>query len=261
MSDNKVRGVVDLVILLDVTGSMQECIDAVKSSIATFVESLSMSDANNDIPIKDWRIKVVGYRDHQSNESTWLIDNPFVRDVSSLQSQLALPSMQASGGGDEPESLLDALFSVSQMAESGHQDEESPAAWRPRGAAARAIVFFTDASFRTSMTIPEAVGGGIGDVLTALTGSKIILCGFCPEWDGYLELATCDRAEIEFVVRVEESPALAGLGKPGDEGKAAMKAAVAALKAKSADGAAFTKVMAQLAKSLSKSVSAEALPC
>lgn len=261
MSDNKLKGVVDIVILLDVSGSMQECIDAVKGSISSFINTLSTKDANNDAPIKDWRIKVCGYRDHQHNESNWLADNPFVRDVEAVQAQINAPTMQAFGGGDEPESLLDALYKLAKMDQAGVQDAEDATKWRARGTAARAIVFFTDATFKTPMTIPEAAGGGVPDVITAIMSNRIILCGFCPEWAGYLELASADRAEFEFVAREADSPALAGLGKPGDEGRAAMVAAVAALTAKASDGAAFTKIMIQLAKTISKSATVEAAAC
>ncbi|MEI7728109.1 MAG: hypothetical protein WCO56_00945 [Verrucomicrobiota bacterium] len=261
MADNKIKGVVDIVVLLDVTGSMQECIDAVKNSISTFISGLAVKDANNEAPIKDWRMKICGFRDHQANESNWFVDNPFVRDVAAVQTQLAAPTMQASGGGDEPESLLDALFKLAKMEQAGVQDAEDPNKWRARGTAARAIIFFTDATFKTPMTIPEAAGGGVPDVITAIIANRIILCGFCPEWQGYLDLASADRAEFEFVATVADTPALAGLGKPGDEGHAAMVAAVNALKAKASNSAAFTKVMQQLAKTISKSVAVEVAAC
>jgi hypothetical protein len=263
MSEKKIKGVVDIVILLDISGSMQDCIDAVKGSVSTFVSGLTATDANNESPIKDWRIKVCGYRDHQPSpgaiEENWFIDNPFAKDLASVQSQLA--AMDASGGGDEPESLLDALFKIAKMDQAGVQDSEDSGKWRARGTCARAVVFFTDATFKNPMTIPEASGGGIGDVITALMGSKIILCGFCPEWDGYHELASVDRAEIDFVARLDDTPALAGFGKPGEEGRAAMAASVNALKAKASDYAAFNKIMQQLAKSISKSVAVEAIEC
>ncbi len=63
MAETKVKGIVDIVILMDVTGSMQTCIDAVKQSVATFISSMTSTDANNGAPIKDWRLKVVGCRD------------------------------------------------------------------------------------------------------------------------------------------------------------------------------------------------------
>jgi len=261
MSDTKVKGVVDIVILLDTSGSMQECIDAVKTSIGTFVSGLESKDANNASPIKDWRIKICGYKDHAADPSDWFTDNPFVRDVASVQAQLAAPNMQASGGGDEPESLLDALFKIAKTEQAGMQDGDDPLKWRRRGTCARAVVFFTDATFNNPMTIPEASGGGIGDVITALMGARIIMAGFCPEWDGYHELASVDRAEIDFVATLSDTPALAGFGKPGEEGHAAAVAAINALKSKSSNPAAFTKIMEQLAKTISKSVAVEAADC
>jgi len=264
MSETKIKGVVDIVFLLDVSGSMQECIDAVKGSISTFINTLSAKDANTDAPIKDWRMKLGGYRDHQHNETNWFVENPFVRDAAAVQAQLSADNMQASGGGDEPESLLDALYKLAKMDQAGVQDTEDPNKWRARSTAARAVIFFTDATFKTPMTIPEGAGGGVPDVLTALSSNEVILCGFCPEWSGYLELATDGRAEFEFVARESETPALAGLGKPGDEGRAAMIASVGALKAKASDSAAFTKIMTQLARTISvfcDTVAAEQAAC
>jgi len=174
---------------------------------------------------------------------------------------LSASNMQARGGGDEPESLLDALFKLAKMEQCGVQDAEDPNKWRARGTAARAIIFFTDATFKTPMTIPEAVGGGVPDVITAILANRIILCGFCPEWQGYLDLGSADRAEFEFVPRVADTPALAGLGKPGEEGRAAMVAAVTALKAMASDAAAFTKVMRQLGASITKSAAVEVAAC
>jgi hypothetical protein len=50
---------------------------------------------------------------------------------------------------------------------------------------------------------------------------------------------------------------IAGLGKEGAEGLAAQKVAASALAAKASDTANFTKILEQLAKSLSKSVQVE----
>lgn len=258
MAENKIKGVVDIVVLLDVSGSMQECIDAVKGSISTFISGLAAKDANNEGLIKDWRMKIAGYRDHQHNEATWFVDNPFVRDAAAVQAQLSSPTMQASGGGDEPESLLDALFKLAKMEQAGVQDGEDANKWRARGTAARVVIFFTDATFKAPMTIPEAAGAGIPDVITLLLANRIMIVGFCPEWEGYAALATSDSAQFEYIARLSDTPALAGLGKPGDEGRAAMSAAVTALKTKAADATAFDKVMVQLAKTLVKTAAIEA---
>lgn len=252
----KIKGVVDIVVLMDVSGSMQECVDAVKQSVSTFISVMTSSDANNSSPIKDWRLKVVGYRDAEK-DTDWYVDNPFVRDVAGVQAQLSAPAMQARGGGDEPESLLDALYKVASMGEAGVQDGDDPNLWRPRGQAARAVIFFTDATFKTVMSLPEAKGGQLPDVVTRLAGAKVILCGFHPEWSGYDELGTIDKSQLVTVATVAEFPAIAGLGKEGAEGKAAQVAAVEALRAKASDTANFTKILEQLAKSLSKSVHVE----
>jgi hypothetical protein len=112
----KTKGVADIVFLIDVTGSMAPIIDALRKNIEVFVDSLSSGDANNAAPVKDWRGKVVGYRDIEAAEAEglpWIVDNPFVRDAGALKAQLA--TLQAAGGGDEPESLLDALYKVASM--------------------------------------------------------------------------------------------------------------------------------------------------
>jgi hypothetical protein len=115
-SRGKTKGVADIVFVVDISGSMAPCIDALRQNIEAFVESLSREDANNASPVKDWRAKVVGYRDFDSADSEglpWIVDNSFVRDTSELKAQLA--ALEANGGGDEPESLLDTLYKVATM--------------------------------------------------------------------------------------------------------------------------------------------------
>ena len=180
--ETKLKGVADIVILLDVSGSMQDCIDAVKRSVSDFIASYSSSDANGAAPITDWRMKIVGYRDTVAGPSDWFVDNPFVNDVAAVQAQLSAENMKASGGGDEPESLLDALFKLAKMDQSGVQDPVDPKKWRARGTSARSIIFFTDATYKTPMTISEAAGGDVRDVIREILQNRIFLAGFCPEW-------------------------------------------------------------------------------
>jgi hypothetical protein len=255
--ETKVKGVADIVILLDVTGSMQVCINAVKRSVSDFISIFSSSDANGAAPITDWRMKIVGYRDSEAGPSDWFIDNPFVTDVAAIQAQLAAENMKASGGGDEPESLLDALIKLAKMDQSGVQDPVDPNKWRARRASARAIIFFTDATFKKTITIPEAAGGTVTDVITAITQQRILLAGFCPEWEGYLDLGSTEGCYIDFVAKLKDTPALAGFGKSQDEVKAAQMAAAAALDTATGDPAKFTKLLETLAKTLQLSVQAE----
>jgi hypothetical protein len=197
----KTKGVADLVFVVDVSGSMATCIDALRTNIEMFVDSLSRGDANNAAPVKDWRGKVVGYRDFESAEADglpWIVDNPFVRDAGALKAQLA--TLQAVGGGDEPESLLDALYKVASMEAipKGSQSED-PNKWRYRSDAARVVIVFTDASFKETMGIPEAKGGSLQDVANVIMANRVILSLFAPNFEGYDRLSQIDKSEWEVV--------------------------------------------------------------
>lgn len=197
----KTKGVADLVFLVDVSGSMATCIDALRTNIEAFMDSLSRGDANNAAPVRDWRGKVVGYRDIEAAEHDalpWIVDHPFVRDAAALKSQLA--TLQAAGGGDEPESLLDALYKVASMEAipKGSQSEE-PGKWRYRSDAARVVIVFTDASFKETMSIAEAKGGSLQDVANVIMANRIILSLFAPNFEGYDRLSQIDKSEWEVV--------------------------------------------------------------
>ena len=197
----KTKGVADIVFVVDISGSMAPCIDALRQNIDTFVASLSSGDANNAAPVKDWRAKVVGYRDIECADSEglpWIVDNVFVRDQAELKAQLA--GLQANGGGDEPESLLDTLYKVAAMEATakGAQTVE-PGKWRYRSDAARVVVVFTDASFKETMSIPEAKGGSLQDVANMVMANRIILSVFAPNFEGYDRLSQIDKSEWEVV--------------------------------------------------------------
>jgi hypothetical protein len=238
----KTKGVADIVFTIDVSGSMEPCIDALRMNIEAFVESLSRGDANNAAPVKDWRAKVVGYRDLDSAESEgipWIVDNPFVHDVAALKSQLA--GLRAMGGADEPESLLDALFKVATMeaAPKGSQTVD-PNKWRYRSDAARVVIVFTDASFKETMGIPEAKGGSLQDVANVVMANRIILSIFAPNFEGYDRLSQIDKSEWETVEYEGLSPQ-------------------AALQKFTSDPVNFRNTLKQLAASVSRSAETVAL--
>jgi hypothetical protein len=241
-SREKTKGVADIVFVVDISGSMAPCIDALRQNIETFVGSLSSGDANNAAPVKDWRAKVVGYRDIEAAESEglpWIVDNDFVRDPAELKAQLG--ALQANGGGDEPESLLDTLYKVATMEATakGAQGAE-PAKWRYRSDAARVVVVFTDASFKETMSIPEAKGGSLQDVANVVMANRIILSLFAPNFEGYDRLSQIDKSEWE-VVEYE------GLN------------AQEALQKFTSDQANFRNTLKQLAASVSRSAETVAL--
>lgn len=195
MAENqKVKGVADIVFLVDATGSMQSCIDGLKNNLNTFIDSLTTPNVNNVLPVKDWRAKIVGFRDYEEDgANSWLEDNPFVTDVDQLKSQLS--RLVAQGGGDEPESLLDALFIQASMPQTEKGAPAEPYKWRYRRSATRIIIIFSDASYKRSMAIPAARGGGIDDVRNVVYANRIFLSIFAPDLSCYDQLSEFDRAE------------------------------------------------------------------
>ena len=232
----KIKGVADIVFLLDATGSMQPSIDAVKRNIGTFVDKLESPDENATLPVKDWRAAVWEFRDVRADGGRWLVRHPFVRSAGELRGQLG--GVVASGGGDEPESLLDALYAVAKMDASPRDTNEGePGRWRARGVATRVVVVFTDASFHPGLS--EPVGLDIDDTINAVEAAHLRLTLFAPKMECYDDLAETQHCKYEAV----ES-------RPGE-------CPVTALARFTGDSAAFAKTMAMLAASVSDSVAAE----
>jgi len=192
-SGKKVKGIVDIVFLMDATASMSSCIEAVKNNINSFIDSICDS-TKQDNPVGDWRAKVVGYRDFLDDaDAKALEDNPFVHnDANALKAQLA--ALEAVGGGDEPESLLVAIIHLAYMdaTENGTQALD-PNKWRYRGDAARVIIIFTDAPCH--METKE--GGTIEDVVNNCHSQRLCLNIFAPEYPCYEELEQIDKTEYE----------------------------------------------------------------
>ena len=238
----KTKGVADIVFLIDVSGSMKPCIDALRTNIEAFIDSLSKGEGNSAPPVSDWRGKVVGYRDVEAAQSEglpWIVDHPFVRDATALKAQLS--ELGAEGGGDEPESLLDALFKTASMEASpkGSQSED-PGKWRYRSDAARVVVIFTDAPFKETMSIQEAKGGTLQDVANIVMANRIILSLFAPNFEGYDRLSQIDKSEWEVVEYEGLSPQ-------------------EALKKFTSDPVNFRTTLKQLAASVSRSAETVAL--
>ncbi len=248
LDDEKRRPVADIVFLLDVTRSMQDCLDAVKSSILDFIAG----NSGSALPSIDWRMKIVGYRNSETDPSGWFIDNPFVSNAAEVEAQLSANNMNARGGGDDPSSLLDALFKLATMDQSGAQDPTDPNKWRARGTTGRLIIFITGGIFKHPMKIPEAAGGTVTDVITAIAQHRMLLAGFGPEWVGYDALATAEHSQIIRVAKLADTPALAGFDKSLADFKVAQLASQAELKAAFADPSYFSTMFTVILRVLWK---------
>ncbi|MBQ3022046.1 MAG: S-layer homology domain-containing protein [Clostridia bacterium] len=131
----KTEGKVELVFVIDATGSMWDEIGNVKTNISEFAKYLEEEGV-------DLKMSVVEYRDitcgeptkvHKYSGSTWHTDSE------SLISTLA--SIGASGGGDNPESVLDGF---------GHVLDNRHMDWSDD--AFKFAVLLTDADYKTENT-------------------------------------------------------------------------------------------------------------
>jgi hypothetical protein len=172
----KVKGIADIVFLLDATGSMGPCINAVKNNIKTFVQTFTTPTPNGGTVVKDWRAKVVGYRDLDYTDVPAMVDNPFVNSVQELEAQL--DALTADGGGDEPETLLEALYMLANMPTTGPDEPLRPEAWRPVNAGRRFVIVFTDAPFKEPLRIPK--DATLDTVIMSLMTARIVLHMFAP---------------------------------------------------------------------------------
>jgi hypothetical protein len=98
-------GPLDIVFVIDSTGSMEDEIDEVKENVSTLVTQIAGINP-------DFRVALVDYKDTPDEESAYQsrLDLPFTTDFAAFDSQLR--SLVADGGGDEPESVYSGLMTA-----------------------------------------------------------------------------------------------------------------------------------------------------
>ena len=131
--DGKESNKVDIVFIVDATGSMHDEINAVKNNIASFSENLIESGL-------DIRFCIIDYRDITipgEDTKVYTIDGShWMNDIDSVVKTLA--SISVSGGGDGPETVIDPL---------GYVADNSRMSWRSD--AYRFAFVLTDANHKT----------------------------------------------------------------------------------------------------------------
>jgi len=118
-------GELDLVFVVDETGSMGPYIAQVRRHIQALITAISGS-----VLCRSLRIGLVGFRDHPPQDRSFVTRvTPLTQDIEVIRAGVA--RMRASGGGDGPEAVTQALFDLVRLG------------WRPN--AARTAVLIGDA--------------------------------------------------------------------------------------------------------------------
>ena len=94
---------IDVAFALDTTGSMGDEIDVVKEKIVAIARNVSAGQPRPDV-----RFGIVAFRDRGDAYVTKAF--PFSREIADVQKTLR--SLDAAGGGDEPESVAEGLYAA-----------------------------------------------------------------------------------------------------------------------------------------------------
>ena len=153
---------VDIVLCIDATGSMGPTLDNVKHSALSFPGRLAQEMAAKGRGISSLRLKVIAFRDFGDRAEDALVETRFLAVPADLEEfEHTVRGLEPTGGGDEPESGLEALaLAMAADWESGLDRRR------------HVIVMFTDASAHrlgdpkqmTARTYPRSVPATIDEL-------------------------------------------------------------------------------------------------
>jgi len=177
----KIKGVADIVFCIDATGSMEPCIEGVKTGVQNFVSGLQ-SDAQKPI---DWRAKIFAFRDLKNGEPFEI--HEFTDDKGEFANQVS--TLSATGGDDLDESVLDAIFVAATKSE-----------WREN--CHRVVVVLTDADSHPEMeasTVEAGQATDVDEVFNQVVANKVQLYIVGPKSAVYDSLSVANDAVFEEV--------------------------------------------------------------
>lgn len=107
------KTVVDLVFVIDGTGSMQNALDAVKDRAMTLYKDIIKGLDEKNRKVSKMRVKVIVFRDLYVDANAYEESDYFTLsgqdDDDSYEFKRFVEGIRATGGGDEPEHALEAL--------------------------------------------------------------------------------------------------------------------------------------------------------
>lgn len=114
-----IKTMVDLVLVIDGTGSMQNCLDAVKERATSLYSAIVAGLADKGRSVHKFRVKVIIFRDLYVDTNAYEESDFFIlsggEDDQSLEFREYVAGIKAMGGGDEPEHALEALHRAMQV--------------------------------------------------------------------------------------------------------------------------------------------------
>lgn len=100
---------VDIVMCIDATGSMDAIIDDVKANALSIYQKFVDEMEAKGKSVQQLRIKVIAFRDYGVDSEPMVESKFFVLDEEAEAFRDFVNSIEATGGGDEPENGLEAL--------------------------------------------------------------------------------------------------------------------------------------------------------
>ena len=104
---------VDMVFVIDTTGSMRPVLDLVKNNALNFYNDVTQKMSMKGKTINQLRIRVVAFKDYKASltdgQKPMLVTDFFQLPAQNADFQRCINSLQPKGGGDEPEDGLEAL--------------------------------------------------------------------------------------------------------------------------------------------------------
>ncbi len=165
---------VDVVMCIDVTGSMSGIINTVKSNAMGFYDSFNRCCEEEGIQLTGLNSQVIAFQDKNHDGARWINVSP----TYSLPSQKSefnnfVNALYADDGGDTPESGLEALDMAFSKTDWGADD----------GYHRQVIILWTDAPYLTGSYSSVTVGGLKSKWDAMPSGRRLIL--FAPYGNGY----------------------------------------------------------------------------
>ena len=163
--DNRLE--VDVVMCIDVTGSMSDIIHTVKQNAMSFYDAFNDKCLANGIELDGLNNKVIAFQDINEDGDRWWMESPFYslpEEKESFDNFVSV--LYADGGGDTPESGLEALMGAFSALEEAVDD----------GYHRQVVILWTDAPYLADINYTEYTVPQVLDKWNSLSsGRRLIL--------------------------------------------------------------------------------------